>query len=199
MERFLWMMAMPPSWAMAMAMRDSETVSMAADTSGMLRRMCRENWVAGVGLVGQHFGIAGNQQHVVEGQALIGQDFFVRVHLLFLCLLPGILKVGADRLGFLFLAPVLDLLVAHRPEQEKKAQDLLVDAVQQRFVHLVAFFFIFDQRVFLGIAAQADAFFQMVDVEQMVLPLGIDDLQHDHPFQFAHLRGADQRFLFPRR
>jgi len=42
MERFLWMIAMPPSWAMAMAMRDSETVSIAAATSGMLRRIWRE-------------------------------------------------------------------------------------------------------------------------------------------------------------
>ncbi len=38
---FLWMMPMPPSWAMAMASRRSVTVSMAAETSGMLRAMSR--------------------------------------------------------------------------------------------------------------------------------------------------------------
>src|SRR5436309_5145776 len=46
--RFLWMMPMPPSWAMAMASRASVTVSMAADTRGMfssslrVRRVFRE-------------------------------------------------------------------------------------------------------------------------------------------------------------
>ncbi len=40
------MMAMPPSWAMAMAIRDSETVSMAAATRGMRSWMRRENKVA---------------------------------------------------------------------------------------------------------------------------------------------------------
>jgi len=38
---FLWMMPMPPSWAMAMARRASVTVSMAADTSGMRRSISR--------------------------------------------------------------------------------------------------------------------------------------------------------------
>ncbi len=39
MVRFLWMMPIPPSRAMQMAVRASVTVSMAADSSGMLRRM----------------------------------------------------------------------------------------------------------------------------------------------------------------
>ena len=34
---------MPPAWAMAMASRLSVTVSMAADTSGMFRLICRVN------------------------------------------------------------------------------------------------------------------------------------------------------------
>src|SRR6185436_7157805 len=48
MPRFLWMMPMPPSCAMAIARRASVTVSMAAETSGMfssslrLRRVFRE-------------------------------------------------------------------------------------------------------------------------------------------------------------
>ena len=96
------MIAMPPSWAMAMAMRDSETVSIAAATSGMLRRIWREKRVAGVGLGGQHFGVARDQQHVVEGQAVFGQDFFACFHFRFLCLPPGILKAGAERVGFFF-------------------------------------------------------------------------------------------------
>lgn len=38
---FLWTMPMPPSWAMAIAMVDSVTESIAADTSGRLRVMSR--------------------------------------------------------------------------------------------------------------------------------------------------------------
>src|SRR5688572_12274441 len=40
-DMFLWMMPIPPSWAMAIASRASVTVSMAEDTTGMLRPMLR--------------------------------------------------------------------------------------------------------------------------------------------------------------
>ena len=36
---------MPPCWAMAMARRDSVTVSIAADMRGVLRVMLRVSWV----------------------------------------------------------------------------------------------------------------------------------------------------------
>ena len=41
MSRFLWTIPMPPSWAMAIAIRDSVTVSMAALRSGRLRGIRR--------------------------------------------------------------------------------------------------------------------------------------------------------------
>ena len=40
-ERFLWMMPTPPCWAMAIASRDSVTVSIAALSSGTLTEMLR--------------------------------------------------------------------------------------------------------------------------------------------------------------
>ena len=40
-SRFLWMTPRPPSWAMAMAMGDSVTVSIAAEMIGMLSGMVR--------------------------------------------------------------------------------------------------------------------------------------------------------------
>ena len=40
-SRFLWMTPMPPSWAIAIAIAPSVTVSMADDTSGTLRLMVR--------------------------------------------------------------------------------------------------------------------------------------------------------------
>ena len=41
MVMLLWMMPMPPSWAMVIARRASVTVSMAADSSGTFSRMRR--------------------------------------------------------------------------------------------------------------------------------------------------------------
>src|SRR5882672_10401779 len=41
MERLRWTTPRPPCWAMAMARRDSVTVSMAADMRGVLRVMLR--------------------------------------------------------------------------------------------------------------------------------------------------------------
>ena len=45
MLMFLCSTPIPPSWAMAMAMADSVTVSMAALTKGMLSLMLRVKWV----------------------------------------------------------------------------------------------------------------------------------------------------------
>ena len=44
-DMFLWMMPSPPSCAMVMASRASVTVSMAAESSGTLRRMRLVSWV----------------------------------------------------------------------------------------------------------------------------------------------------------
>src|SRR5690625_6070081 len=44
MERLRWITPIPPERAMAMAMRASVTVSIAADESGIASRMRRENW-----------------------------------------------------------------------------------------------------------------------------------------------------------
>ncbi len=44
-SRFLWITPMPPSWAMAMAIGPSVTVSIADDTSGTFNGMVRVNLV----------------------------------------------------------------------------------------------------------------------------------------------------------
>ncbi len=53
---------------MAMASRLSVTVSMAADTSGMFRLICRVNRVAVFDLARHDFGRTGFEQNVVEGE-----------------------------------------------------------------------------------------------------------------------------------
>ncbi len=59
----------PPWRAMAMAIRDSVTVSMAADTSGMRERDVPAEPGGGVGLIRQDHGMGREQQHVIVGQA----------------------------------------------------------------------------------------------------------------------------------
>ena len=61
---------MPPACAMAIAIRASVTVSIAAQSSGMLSAISRGQPGAGVGRRRQHLGGAGHQQHVVEGEGL---------------------------------------------------------------------------------------------------------------------------------
>ena len=60
---------MPPSWARAIAMSASVTVSIAEDTSGMLSGISRVSWVAGVGLAWQDRGFERLQEDVVERQS----------------------------------------------------------------------------------------------------------------------------------
>ena len=59
---------MPPSCAMAMARRDSVTVSMAADTSGMFRGDVARQARGQGSVARQDLGIRRHQQHIVEGE-----------------------------------------------------------------------------------------------------------------------------------
>ncbi len=68
--RFLWITPMPPCCAMAMAIGASVTVSMAEEISGMFSGMLRVSRVRVSVADGQHLGIGGHHQHVVEGQRL---------------------------------------------------------------------------------------------------------------------------------
>ena len=50
-------------------------------------------------------------------------------------------------------------------------------------------------RIPLRVAAQADAFLQVVEREQVVLPRLIDDAQHDVALEQAHQVGAEPGLL----
>ena len=67
-DRFLWMTPMPPCCAIAIASRDSVTVSIAALASGTFRRMLRVNRVRDVDLARHDLRVPRHQQHVVEGE-----------------------------------------------------------------------------------------------------------------------------------
>ena len=69
-DRLRWITPMPPSRAMAIAMRASVTLSIAADTSGTASSMSAAKRGRGVDRVGQHVAVAGDDDDVVEGQRL---------------------------------------------------------------------------------------------------------------------------------
>ena len=71
-DMFLWMMPMPPSWASAIASSLSVTVSIGLERIGMLIRTFRVSWVRTSTSRGTTSLVARFEQHVVEGDALIG-------------------------------------------------------------------------------------------------------------------------------
>ena len=64
---------MPPWRAIAIAIRDSVTVSIAAEISGTRERDLAGQPRGGVDLARDDVGLAGQQQHVVVGQAQLGE------------------------------------------------------------------------------------------------------------------------------
>ena len=60
---------------------------------------------------------------------------------------------------------------------------------------IVAFALVLDQRIFLPVAAQADPVAQVIHPEQVVLPVVVDDLEHEGLLQEPHQFRAQFLFL----
>src|SRR5688572_24838058 len=71
------------------------------------------------------------------------------------------------------------LALDHRPQPPQVADDLFFDAAAHVLEQREAFFLVLDERIALAVAAQPDAFFEVIERVEVVLPLLIDDLQHD--------------------
>ena len=70
-------------------------------------------------------------------------------------------------------------------------QDLLVDPVHERLEHLEGLLLVLDERVALAVAAQADPLLEVIERVEVVLPLRVHDLQHDHALVEQHQLDAD--------
>src|SRR5262245_1566452 len=92
------------------------------------------------------------------------------VHRLLLGLWRGGGALSARRGGFFALALHHDLRL---PEVLDHA---VLDALHHGLEDLERLLLVLDERVALAVAAEADALLEVVDVEQVVLPLLIDDL-----------------------
>ena len=81
-ERFRWMIPMPPSRASAIARRASVTVSIAAETSGISSVIDAREPRRGRNVVRKDARLGGNEQHVVERQPFLGELLLERKELL---------------------------------------------------------------------------------------------------------------------
>src|SRR5467141_4330916 len=75
------------------------------------------------------------------------------------------------------LLPLLHLNV------KEIANRFVIDARHHVFEQREGLFFELDDGIFLRVAAQADALFQMVQREQVVFPLRIDHIEDDAPLE----------------
>src|SRR4051794_91115 len=66
-----------------------------------------------------------------------------------------------------------------RTQTPQVGDRLRVDPLLHLLEHLEAFLLVLDKRIALAVAAQPDAFLQMIEAVEMILPLLIDDLEHD--------------------
>ena len=75
------------------------------------------------------------------------------------------------------------------------ANGLFLEALHHGFEHVEGLALVLHQRIVLSVAAQADAFAQVVHAEQVVFPLLIEHAQHDDALVMAHRVRADELFL----
>ena len=90
------------------------------------------------------------------------------------------------------------LLFFHRLQEEKESHRVFLDSAHQVLEQLEGFLLVLHERIALAIAAQADAFLEMIHRKKVILPVRIHDLQHDHAFVISHRSGADDGFLLRR-
>src|SRR5262249_46981281 len=83
----------------------------------------------------------------------------------------------------------------HRAQPPEITDDLLVHAILHRLEENEALLLVLDERIALPVAAEADAFFEVIEAVEVILPLLIDDLQHDVALDALQDVAADQLFL----
>ncbi len=73
---------------------------------------------------------------------------------------------------------------------EEVAGGVFLEAQHHGFEHLEGLSLVGDERVLLGVAAEADAFLEVVHGEEVVFPEAVEDGEHDDALVVAHGLGA---------
>src|SRR5271155_2143071 len=82
-----------------------------------------------------------------------------------------------------------------RPHQKEESHGFGVDAIHQLVEKNERFLLELDERVFLSVPAQTDAFFQVVQSEEMIFPLAVHHVQQDVALKPAQRLRAERRLL----
>ena len=88
-------------------------------------------------------------------------------------------------------AVVVRLGDAVEVDVEEQLHRLLLDGLDHLVVHLVAFTLVFDQRITLAHATQANAVLEVVHLVQMFAPLAVEHGEHDATLQRTQAIGAE--------
>jgi len=78
---------------------------------------------------------------------------------------------------------------------EEMAGGVFLKTHHHGFEHLEGFAFVSDEGILLRVAAEADAFLEMVHGKEVILSEAVEDGEHDDALVVAHLRGAEDLFL----
>ena len=78
---------------------------------------------------------------------------------------------------------------------EEVAGGVFLEAHHHGFEHLEGLFFVGDEGILLRVAAEADAFLEVVHGEEMILPKAVEDGEHDDALVVAHGGGAEDLLL----
>src|SRR3989442_10586229 len=62
---------------------------------------------------------------------------------------------------------------------EERSDSRGIDAIQHLLKQNKTLFLVFDQRIFLSVADQPDSLLHMIERQQVVLPLRVDNVEHD--------------------
>ncbi len=102
--------------------------------------------------------------------------------------------LGLQGLGLLSLLELLGgfdglAVGADDLHAEEVASGVFLEAQHHGFEHVEGLFLVGDEGILLGVAAQADAFLEVVHGEQVVLPQAVEDGEHDDALVVAHAVG----------
>ena len=78
---------------------------------------------------------------------------------------------------------------------EEVAGGVFLEAKHHALKHLEGFALVGDQRILLRVAAEADAFLEVVHGKEVVFPETVEDAEHDDALVITHLRCAEDLFF----
>ena len=78
---------------------------------------------------------------------------------------------------------------------EEVASGVFLEAHHHLLEHLEGLLLVGDERVLLGVAAEADAFLEVVHVEEVFFPEAVEDGEHDDALVVAELDFAEDLLL----